>query len=114
MQTPSIVAPEEWEAARLRLLVKEKELTKARDAMAGHTARHDPVEVGKVRLHIEADPVEAHPAPQLHTDSGDLSFGSVDTSKPFDPKRIDTEIGHRPDQNFLNITNVSVYVFAIR
>src|SRR3954451_16231167 len=34
MQTPAIVSPEEWEAARLRLLVKEKELTKARDAMA--------------------------------------------------------------------------------
>ncbi|MGH9262309.1 MAG: DUF899 family protein, partial [Acidimicrobiales bacterium] len=34
MQTPPIVSPEEWEAARLRLLVKEKELTRARDAMA--------------------------------------------------------------------------------
>ena len=39
MQTPSIVAPEEWEAARLRLLVKEKELTKARDAMAAQRRR---------------------------------------------------------------------------
>lgn len=39
MQTPPIVAPEEWEAARLRLLVKEKELTKARDAMAAERRR---------------------------------------------------------------------------
>ena len=39
MQTPSIVAPEEWEAARLRLLVKEKELTTARDAMAAQRRR---------------------------------------------------------------------------
>ena len=39
MQTPSIVAPEEWEAARLRLLVKEKELTRARDAMAAERRR---------------------------------------------------------------------------
>ena len=54
------------------------------------------------------------PTLDMHADRGYLSFGSVDTSKPFDPKRIDTEIGHRPDQNFLNITNVSVYVFAIR
>ena len=39
MQTPQIVSPEEWEAARLRLLVKEKELTKARDAMAADRRR---------------------------------------------------------------------------
>ena len=39
MQTPPIVSPEEWEAARLRLLVEEKELTKARDAMAAARRR---------------------------------------------------------------------------
>ena len=35
MQTPPIVSPQEWEAAREALLIKEKELTRARDAMAG-------------------------------------------------------------------------------
>src|SRR5688572_20395634 len=39
MQTPPIVSAEEWEAERLRLLVKEKELTKARDAMAAERRR---------------------------------------------------------------------------
>jgi predicted dithiol-disulfide oxidoreductase (DUF899 family) len=39
MQTPPIVSPEEWEAARLRLLAKEKELTRARDAMAAARRR---------------------------------------------------------------------------
>jgi predicted dithiol-disulfide oxidoreductase (DUF899 family) len=39
MHTPPIVSTEEWEAARLRLLVKEKELTKARDAMAAERRR---------------------------------------------------------------------------
>ncbi len=34
MNTPSIVSPQEWEAARQQLLVKEKELTRARDALA--------------------------------------------------------------------------------
>ena len=34
MQTPPIVTPREWEAARRQLLVKEKELTRARDALA--------------------------------------------------------------------------------
>ena len=34
MNIPPIVSPQEWEAARQELLVKEKELTRARDAMA--------------------------------------------------------------------------------
>src|SRR5215211_4072230 len=39
MQTPPIVSPQEWQAARERLLVKEKELTRARDAMAAQRRR---------------------------------------------------------------------------
>jgi predicted dithiol-disulfide oxidoreductase (DUF899 family) len=39
MQTPPIVGAEEWEAARERLLVKEKELTRARDALAAERRR---------------------------------------------------------------------------
>ena len=34
MNIPPIVSPQEWEASRQELLVKEKELTRARDAMA--------------------------------------------------------------------------------
>src|SRR5947207_13395882 len=47
MQTPPIVSPEEWEAARLRVLVKEKELTKARDAMAAERRRMPWIAVDK-------------------------------------------------------------------
>jgi predicted dithiol-disulfide oxidoreductase (DUF899 family) len=39
MKTPPIVSPQEWEAARLELLVKEKELTRARDALAAERRR---------------------------------------------------------------------------
>jgi predicted dithiol-disulfide oxidoreductase (DUF899 family) len=39
MQTPPAVSAQEWEAARQRLLVKEKELTRARDAMAAERRR---------------------------------------------------------------------------
>jgi predicted dithiol-disulfide oxidoreductase (DUF899 family) len=39
MNAPPIVAPEEWEAARQQLLVKEKELTRARDALAAERRR---------------------------------------------------------------------------
>jgi predicted dithiol-disulfide oxidoreductase (DUF899 family) len=34
VNTPPIVSPKEWDAARQKLLVKEKELTRARDALA--------------------------------------------------------------------------------
>jgi predicted dithiol-disulfide oxidoreductase (DUF899 family) len=39
MKTPPIVPAEEWEAARQRLLVKEKALTRARDALAAERRR---------------------------------------------------------------------------
>lgn len=39
MTTPPIVSPQEWEAARQELLVKEKALTRARDALAAERRR---------------------------------------------------------------------------
>ena len=39
MKTPPIVSPREWEEARARLLVKEKEFTRTRDAMAAQRRR---------------------------------------------------------------------------
>jgi predicted dithiol-disulfide oxidoreductase (DUF899 family) len=39
MKTPPIVSPQEWDAAREELLVKEKELTRARDALAARRRR---------------------------------------------------------------------------
>ena len=39
MKTPTIVSPEEWKAEREKLLVDEKALTKARDAMAAKRRR---------------------------------------------------------------------------
>jgi len=48
MNLPPIVTPEEWKAAREDLLVKEKELTRARDALAAERRRMP-------RLAIEKD-----------------------------------------------------------
>jgi predicted dithiol-disulfide oxidoreductase (DUF899 family) len=39
MNMPTIVTPEEWEAAREELLIKEKEHTRARDALAAERRR---------------------------------------------------------------------------
>ncbi len=39
MKTPEIVSPQEWDAARERMLVKEKEITRARDALAAERRR---------------------------------------------------------------------------
>ena len=39
MKTPPIVSQQQWEAARQELLVKEKALTKARDALAAERRR---------------------------------------------------------------------------
>ena len=47
IKTPPIVSPQEWEAARQQLLVKEKELTRARDALAAERRRMPWLAVGK-------------------------------------------------------------------
>ena len=39
MNTPAVVSAQEWEAARQQLLVKEKALTRARDALAAERRR---------------------------------------------------------------------------
>jgi predicted dithiol-disulfide oxidoreductase (DUF899 family) len=39
LNTPPIVSPQEWEAARQQLLVKEKALTRSRDALAAERRR---------------------------------------------------------------------------
>jgi predicted dithiol-disulfide oxidoreductase (DUF899 family) len=47
MKTPSIVSAQEWEAERQRLLVREKEVTRARDALAAARRRMPWQEVDK-------------------------------------------------------------------
>ncbi len=45
MKLPPIVSPHEWDSARERMLVKEKELTRARDALAAERRRMPRMEV---------------------------------------------------------------------
>jgi predicted dithiol-disulfide oxidoreductase (DUF899 family) len=47
MNIPPIVSAEEWEAARQELLVEEKKLTRARDAMAAKRRRMPWLDVEK-------------------------------------------------------------------
>lgn len=47
MKRPPVVTPQQWEAARQQLLVKEKELTRARDALAAQRRRMPWLEVDK-------------------------------------------------------------------
>ena len=48
LKTPPVVSSEEWEAARQQMLVKEKELTRARDALAAERRRMPWVAVDKL------------------------------------------------------------------
>jgi predicted dithiol-disulfide oxidoreductase (DUF899 family) len=47
MEMPPVVSPQEWESARQELLVKEKEMTRARDALAAERRRMPRVAVAK-------------------------------------------------------------------
>ena len=47
MNTPAVVSPAEWKAAHAEMLVKEKEMTRARDALAAQRRRMPWMEVDK-------------------------------------------------------------------
>src|SRR2546427_3248868 len=47
MHRPQVVSPAEWEAAREALLVKEKEATRARDALAAERRRLPMLQIEK-------------------------------------------------------------------
>src|SRR5690348_3549389 len=47
LHAPPVVSRQEWEDARRALLVKEKELTRARDALAADRRRHPRMAVDK-------------------------------------------------------------------
>jgi predicted dithiol-disulfide oxidoreductase (DUF899 family) len=47
VNAPPVVSPQEWEAAREEMLVKEKELTRARDALAAERRRMPRMAVDK-------------------------------------------------------------------
>ena len=47
MNTPPIVSPQDWQAAREQLLVKEKELTRARDELSADRRRLPMVRIDK-------------------------------------------------------------------
>src|SRR5215510_13857549 len=55
MDTPPIVSASEWEAARQQLLVKEKEVTRARDALAAQRRRMPWLAVEKEYVFEAAD-----------------------------------------------------------
>jgi predicted dithiol-disulfide oxidoreductase (DUF899 family) len=52
MKTPPVVSPQEWDAARRQLLVKEKELTRSRDALAAERRRMPWMAVENAREYV--------------------------------------------------------------
>src|SRR6202012_152311 len=47
MNLPQVVSPQQWQAAHERLLAKEKEATRARDALAAERRRQPAMEIEK-------------------------------------------------------------------
>jgi Bacterial protein of unknown function (DUF899) len=54
MNTPPMVSRQEWEAARQQMLVKEKALMRARDALAAERRRVPWMAVEKAYEHVSA------------------------------------------------------------
>src|SRR5918995_713648 len=50
--TPPVVSPQEWEAARQELLVKEKELTRAHDATFARVSRAPQADIERLKARM--------------------------------------------------------------
>ena len=74
MNTPPIVPSEEWEAARQQFLVKEKSLTRARDALAAERRRMPWMAVEK-RYEFEG------PSKSRHTCNSHRSIRAINFSR---------------------------------
>src|SRR6476620_3935048 len=83
-----------------------------------HAARHDRVEVRQIRLDVDGDAVERHPAPQPHADGGDLVFKAWSLVAPIYPDAdailapfaLHVESRQRPNNPFLKASHISPHV----
>jgi predicted dithiol-disulfide oxidoreductase (DUF899 family) len=53
MNTPPVVSAEDWEAARQRLLVKEKALTRARDTTLAFVSRAPLADIERLKARMD-------------------------------------------------------------
>src|ERR1700704_3408862 len=87
-------------------------------AQVRDAAGDDRREVRKVGLHIDGDAVERHPAPQPHTDGGDLVFAPKTLVRPVHPDADavlaalapHVEGRQRPDDPFLEAADIGPHV----
>lgn len=95
----------------------ERQLTSEKSFHRRHRfafARDDPVEIAQIGVHIERETVRRDPALEMDADRRDLSFRRVDAGQSFDSECFDPEVGERPHQHFLEITDVKMDVFLVR
>src|SRR5260370_4613067 len=96
------------------------EIGEGSDAVARvrDAAGDDRREVRKVRIDIDRDAVERHPAPQPHADGGDLVFKARTLVRPADPDTDPIlaslaphmEGRERPDDPFLKTSDIGPHV----
>ena len=55
----------------------------------------------------------SNPTRDVYSDRGNFPSLGVYASQTFDSKGVDTEVRHGPDQNFFQVANVAMDVFAI-
>ena len=79
MDMPPIVSPEEWEAARARMLAREKEHTRARDALAAERRRMPRMAVEKEYRFdgLDVDAEERTAALASHTRGWEAELGEL-------------------------------------
>ncbi len=89
MKTPPIVTEQEWQAARQRLLVQEKEVTRARDALAARRRLMPWLAVACPGCSLVADQV----AQLAHLNARDTTLAFVSRAPQQDIEKVKARMG---------------------
>ena len=76
-------------------------------------AGDDQIEITEIGVYVECETMCSNPARNMHTNGCHFTAVRVYTGQAFDPERIDTEVGHGPNQDFFQIANITMNVFAV-
>ena len=76
-------------------------------------AGDDPIVKAQIGVHVQCKAVRRNPAFDVNADRHDLAVAGMHARQTFEPESLDLKIAHRADQDFLDVADVSVNVFAV-
>src|SRR5262245_20583776 len=79
-----------------------------------YAAWHNHLEIAQIGVDVESKAVTGNPASNSHTDGGNLFITNPDAGQPFYALARNAILGNHANQNFFNITHITMDITTIR